>query len=309
MWIQPSAAFRKVAVGDTLAPFTLVDRNGGTVFSDSLWSQITILVAVDTIDVFTSKVLGDVVRLLEDIPTGKLAFRIIVEAPVDDGLLLKIPSPLRDEVIFDSSRTMDRILGFVVMPSTGVFSRDGRLLAYIPLWRRTFYDELARGVRHSLATDNASSLPAIWHTEVSYGELLQQVRTLAAQGWRDSSEALLSKQVSADTTWLEGLILLGNLKLDRSDYAGASRIFGRARASFPPSSEVFLGMAKAAVGLKELDSALAILHLGRPLAGRPEQILELEAEIFYQQHDLNGAIARWRQAIEPLLGIPSETKQ
>lgn len=304
-----AGAFTKLKTGQQPEPFVLVDADGKEVASDRLWNKITILTIMRENDRYTKRVLEDISQVANKKDGRSCSIWIVIEGEVNRRLTLEVPKNIRDGVLFDTSGALDKLFGLVVLPATGVFSSGGNLMAYFPLWRQTLREELGTGLDLSLGESDLDSVSGVWRQQTRRDEILREVKALWAAEKKDSAIALIISQVDSDSTWLEGTLLLGKIKLRTRDFVFAYDLFAGAKNRFQPSSEILLGLSRAAIGLGQFKEAQEHLATGRYMTARPEEFLRLESEIHYQMQQTDSAIFKWRSAVESLLGKPQGVTQ
>lgn len=297
-----ASAYRKLTVGQTIPRFTLVDVEGTEKLSDSLWKPITIITAVRSIDDMSSRVLSDLADMSARSSSESVEIIVVMlTKPVKKSVLL-VPPALREKVLFDTLGQLDSALGFVVYPSTGVFSIQGKLLAYFPLWRKTLKDELMHGINESFSKGNGSDESARWKNTADRGQLLNEAALFHEKGHSDSAVRLLSAGTSSDSTWFEGALALAEIQARVGKISDAAIVLKPWRQKLPEAPELKYTLARVLFAQGFPDSALLILEEGRLASPRPEKFLTLEGDIYYQTNRKDSAVARWREAVELLLG-------
>ena len=140
-----------------------------------------------------------------------------------------------------------------------------------------------------------------WQTTMDRGQLLYETALLSEQNLNDSAVNILEFAIKHDSAWLEGTLALVDIFMKKENYSEVTRILAAWQVRSADSPELDFALARVLFATGEPDSALKVLAEGRFISPRPERFLRLEGEIFYQTHELDSAVARWREAVELLM--------
>ena len=207
---------------------------------------------------------------------------------------------------FDAERAFYGKLGLIVLPTTIVVSKDGKLSNVISLHSGEYKHVLDAYIRHALGSLNDEQLKqrlAAHPTEESSPKSMSSAhralaRSLREKGQLDSAKAELTKALAQDAENVEVMLDLADLELAMADLAGADAIVQKVLVIKPDHRR-----AKQLKGVllfrnNKLDEAEKVLLDALTLNPSPELAHYYLGRIYEQKGQQAKALEQYREALK-----------
>jgi Tfp pilus assembly protein PilF/peroxiredoxin len=210
---------------------------------------------------------------------------------------------------FDADRSFYGKLGLIVLPTTIVVDKEGRLAHVISLHSGKYKHELEAYIRHTLGELSDTALDEQLKTTPAGGtpkSLASAHRALARsmreKGLLDTAKAELEKAREQDPADHEILLDLADLDLALGDLDGAESLVGEVLASQPNHRRAQQIRGIVCFERGDMDEAERLLTDALKLNPDPERAHYYLGRLLEARGDIEGAAGHYRAALEHLLG-------
>lgn len=302
-------AFRYVQVGQS-APHLLLEDLTGRAVKSSFAGKLIVLVFWKTGQSFSSQALGDLSDIAKELQRYEIEVYAISgpETTRDNMRAMAAKYPLV-RFFIDPGMQAHEAYGVIVLPSTGIVGKDGKLAFYHPS-RNNNYKAIISGklkVLLGLMAQDAfeAELIRLGETFTSSAQEAQNHYraglTFFHDGKQEKAVGEFTRAISIDPTMLEAYTQLGYVLLEMGNPKAAIEKFEHVKQHNPlsPAAGVGLGIAYLRVG--EWDKGRRLLESAVAINPNPVQgYIEL-AKAYEAKGDLTKALYYYKRAVKKVL--------
>jgi tetratricopeptide (TPR) repeat protein len=311
--LLPLNAFSsKALVGRRATNFILKDLNGKELALKDFRGKIVILVFGELYQENTLKAVQDLKKILSEKKSYQKSVEVLLIVSEDKkpGKYLKVKGGLEIPytILLDDQRKAYAQYEIIALPTTFIVDRSGKIMAGLPSYTISYYDQVDVEVGFLLGEIKKEELDSVFNPKAmtprmngKSERLLALAENLKNRGFYDSALNSYKKVLERDPTVTEAQLGMGVIYLEKGELDKAEGEFQKILQKNPDDLAAIKGMAQVYLGKGNIEKAEELLTKVISSNYVDEDIFYVMGELYEKKGDLKQALEYYKRNSQKLL--------
>ena len=302
---------RNIKVGDPIGTLELSDLDGKAIDAAKWIGSPSVWIFVSAEQVSSETALKDLQTVLDSLVGSNIKAVALTSdaARVPYFRQLRTRGRIRIPIVLDVGRTIYGRIGVIVLPTTLIIDKDGKVYHILSGHNLAYKKELSAHLSFLAGRINVAELkrrltttqPARDPARERAERLCRSAEIMIRRGLPGGAAADLRRAIEADPNYLPAYVRLAELETAKDDYAAAEKLIDAVRKIEPSNRHAKLVLGVVRFHQKRLDDAKALLEEALLLNPDPVKTRYWLGRVYEAMGDPEKAAAQFRAAVENML--------